>query len=343
MGIGVAVRWRAALGTARQPETREQAGRGGARRVPHNVAMPRVSVLLTCYNHLAYLPTALASVRAQTFRDFEVLVLDDGSTDGSREWLTANAGDDVRLIFNKANLGTYGTLNVGLQAAQGELLAILNDDDVWHPAKLERQVALLDANPSVGLVHTDGCFLDGEGKVVEGAPLGFRFPRFETGDILLGLVYENKIIASAALARRACFDEVGPFNEAYFGSGDWEMWFRIAERYEVGFVPERLTDYRVHGTNASHKLDRIWKDDQRLREWMAPRLEGLTGRFAEAEVRAARAHNFAALGTVRTLNGDPRGGRAAFAASLRLNPRRFKSALRWAATFLPRRAFWRLR
>lgn len=301
--------------------------------------MPRVTVLLTCYNHVRYLPAALDGVRAQTYRDFEVIALDDGSADGSREWLAEQT--DIRTIFNARNLGTYGALNVGLREARGEFVAVLNDDDVWLPGKLERQVALLDAHPDVALVHTGGYFIDGEGNQTEGNPLGFRFPTFETGDLFEGLIYENKIIASAALARTAVLRELGGFNEAYFGSGDWEMWFRVAEKYPVGFVPEPLTLYRVHGANASHKLDRIWRDDQKLREWMSPRIEArLPG---NPSLKKALAFNYAALGTVRTLNGDPAGGRQAYAASLRLDPTRWKSALRYAATFLPRSSFRKLR
>jgi glycosyltransferase involved in cell wall biosynthesis len=302
--------------------------------------MPRVSVLLTCFNHLAYLPAAVNSVRAQTYTDWELIALDDGSTDGSREWLGGQTG--INTVLNQANLGTYGTLNVGLNTAQGEFIAILNDDDLWAPEKLARQVELLDRQPDVGLVHTGGHFIDGEGKRTDGNPLGFAFPTFETGDILLGLVYENKIIASAATARRACFDRVGVFNPHYFGSGDWEMWFRVAEKYLVGYADGPLTMYRVHGANASHKLDRIWRDDQMLREWMAPRLNELDERFGPDEIRRAKAFNQAALGTVRTLNGDPPGGRSAYLQSIRLSPLRWKSYARYLASFLPRDAFRRL-
>jgi glycosyltransferase involved in cell wall biosynthesis len=295
--------------------------------------MPRVSVLLTCYNHFAYLPQALESVRAQTFTDLEVIALDDGSSDGSREWLAGQPG--IQYVFNSENLGTYATLNVGLERASGELIAVLNDDDVWAPTKLSKQIELLDASPRVGLVHTGGYFIDGSGNRTEGNPLGFRFPTFETGDILLGLVYENKIIASAALARRSCFDRLGGFDPSYFGSGDWQMWFRIAEEYYAGFVDEPLTMYRVHGGNASHKLERIWRDDQMLREWMLPRLDRLDMRFSPSEARAAKAFNWAALGTVRSLNGDAKGARSAFGASIGLAPGRLKSYLRWVTTFLP--------
>ena len=302
--------------------------------------MPRVSILLTCYNHIKYLPPCLEGVRNQTFTDFEILAIDDGSTDGTREWLSQQP--DIRCIFNETNLGTYETLNVGLAEAKGELIAVLNDDDLWEPTKLQRQIEVLDSHPKVGLVHTGGTFIDGQGNRIEGNPLGFAFPRFETGDILLGLVYENKIIASAALARRVCFDQVGKFNSAYFGSGDWEMWFRIAEKFDVGYVDEPLTHYRVHGANASHKLEKIWRDDEALRDWIAPRIKDLGSRFPSSDAQKAQAFNFAALGTVRTLNGNSQQGRQAYAQSIRLDRVRWKSYLRYAATFLPSKVFRKL-
>lgn len=298
--------------------------------------MPRVSILLTCYNHLAFLPAALDSVRSQTFKDLEIIALDDGSIDGSRKWLSKQPDID-KLVFNVQNLGTYATLNVGLKQATGEFIAILNDDDVWAPTKLERQIELLERHPKVGLVHTDGTFIDGNGKPFEGSPLGFTFPRTETGDVLLALLDANKIIASAVLARRECFDRLGHFNEKYFGSGDWEMWLRISEKYEVGYVSQPLTFYRVHGANASHKLERIWQDDEMLRDWIVERSSNYEGRFAKGILDKALAHNWACLGTVRALNGKPNLAREAYVESLKLNPKRFKSALRWATTFLPRK------
>lgn len=303
--------------------------------------MPRVSILLTCYNHINYLPAAIDGIFSQTFTDFEVIALDDGSSDGTREWLSQCA-HPIKRVFNETNKGTYGTLNVGLELATGEFIAVLNDDDVWLPQKLEKQVALLDANPKVGLVHTDGDFIDGNDQVIPGSPLGFEFPRFETGDILLGLIGANKIIASAALARRQCFDELGGFNEEYFGSGDWEMWYRIAEKWEVGFVPEMLTRYRVHGANASHKLDKIWLDDQKLREWIAERIPSYQGRFSEQDIKQAEAHNWACLGTVQTLNGNPVQGRQSYKKSLQADPKRWKSRVRILASYFPKSVFRKL-
>ncbi len=290
-----------------------------------------VSVILTCYNHLAYLPDALDSIRHQTHAPLEIIAIDDGSTDGTRDWLAEN-GRDCRVILNETNLGTYGSLNRALAACRGDAIAILNDDDTWAPRKLEAQIAHLERHPETGLVHTDGGFIGAHGEPLPGTPLGFDFPRTETGDQFLALLYQNKIIASATLVRRACFEEVGEFDPAYFGSGDWDMWLRIAWKYAIGFVDEPLTFYRWHGENASKKLDRIWADDERLRSAIIAMEPEIVARYGPAS-RGALAHNSACLGTVRQLNGNPAGARRAYLESLRRQPSRFKSALRWLLTW----------
>jgi glycosyltransferase involved in cell wall biosynthesis len=305
--------------------------------------MPTVSILLTCFNHIRYLPDAVAGIKSQTFTDYEIIAIDDGSTDGSREWLTANLSE-AQLIFNEKNLGTYASLNVALAAATGDYIAILNDDDLWAPEKLQKQLDLFGTHPEVGLVHTDGHFVDGEGQRMQGSPLGFEFPRTETGHILTSLLYQNKIIASAVLVKRECFDKVGVFNPEYFGSGDWEMWLRIAEHYQIGFVAEPLTFYRVHGENASHKLERIWKDDEKLREWIRTKYADYAyGGFEAYNLKRAMAHNEACLGTVKVLNGKTEEGREAYRNSIKLEPTRFKSHLRLWATYLPASVFRKLK
>jgi glycosyltransferase involved in cell wall biosynthesis len=308
--------------------------------------MPRVSVLLTCYNHLEYLPACVEGLLAQTMGDFEVVALDDGSADGTRDWLRANLGADprVRLEFNSQNLGTYGTLNRGLELATARYVAILNDDDVWLPEKLDRQVADLEANPRAALSHTGGWFIDGQGARIEGAPLGFPFPRTPGGDVYALLIGYNKIIASSALFRRDVVAETGPFDAGFYGCGDWHMWLRIAERHEVEYVDEPLTLYRIHGENACLDVDRMNRDSLLIRKWLSGRVPSLASRLRhDRELRAAFVHNWACLGTELVWAGEAAEGRRAYLESLRLQPTRFKSLLRLAASFLPRRAFRALR
>ena len=301
--------------------------------------MPRVSILLTCYNHIAYLPEAWRSIQSQTFRDFEVIAIDDGSTDGTRDWLRENAHDAI-LVFNDDNLGTYGSLNRALEEAKGEFVAVFNDDDLWAPEKLAEQIALFEKFPEMGLVHTNGHFIDGKSQRFEGEPLGFSFPRTQNGDIAIALIYANKIIASAVLAKTALLRELGGFDPAYFGSGDWHRWMRVALKAPVGYVDKPLTSYRVHGENASHKLERIWRDDQRLREWLRTMSSELQSHAESIEAwHRAEAHNEACLGTVYKLNGFSKAARQAYAKSMKLQPKRWKTYLRWIATFLPKSWF----
>jgi glycosyltransferase involved in cell wall biosynthesis len=307
--------------------------------------LKRVSVLLTCYNHLKHLPAALDGILGQTFSDYEVLALDDGSTDGSREWLKEREAEgQLRCIFNETNLGTYATLNVGLAEAKGQFIAVLNDDDLWAPEKLARQVDMMDENPKIGLVHTGGWFIGDDGeRLSDPRPLGFEFPRTHTGDVLALEILYNHIIASSVLARRECFDSCGPFDPSFFGSGDWQMWLRIAQKFEIGYLDEPLTFYRIHAQNASHQRDRINEDDARIRAWIASWQAQFSDRIAaEPELHAAFAHNWACLGTERTWAGNPREGRAAYRQAIKMKPMRLKSYARWLASFLPTPLFRRL-
>lgn len=304
--------------------------------------MPKVSILLTCFNHFDYLAKAVASIRSQTFRDYEVLALDDGSTDGSREWIAEQR--DLVPVFQAENLGTYGNLNVGLERAGGEYVAILNDDDYWAPTKLEMQVATLDVHPKAGLVHTSGWFVDNGGNRVDGAPIGYPWPEASSGQILHELAAKNCIITSSAMFRRSLVTEIGAFDPQFWGCGDWHMWLRVAEVSEIIRLPDHLTFYRIHGGMASHAVAKMDDDSRRIREWLAERWPSYEGRFgATAELTAAKAHNLACLGTERMWVGDVSGGRKAYWESLKVNPFRLKSALRLALSWLPLRAFRTLR
>lgn len=301
--------------------------------------MPKVSVLLTCYNHFAYVVEAVDSIRGQTFRDLEIIAVDDGSTDGTREWLAAQS--DIRCILNEANLGTYASLNAGLANAQGEFIAILNDDDRWAPRKLELQVEAMSraSERPIGIVHTGGGFIDEAGAPTDRNPYGFSYPTLRDGRPLPELAYANRIIVSAVLIRAAAFEQVGNFNEAYFGSGDWEMWIRIGEAFDAAYVDEPLTFYRIHSGNASQSQSRVWQDDECIRLWLEARIPKW-GLSASAE-REVLAHNAACLGTVRMLRSHPKDARKSYALAIRRKPRRWKSYLRWLLTFLPAKAFRR--
>jgi len=253
-----------------------------------------VSVIIPTYNHAAFLPEALESVFAQTCSPLEVIVVDDGSTDETAEVLRVYERR-IRVI-SQPNRGVAAARNAGAAVASGELLAFLDADDAWLPAKLERQVARFDGEPEIGLVHCGVAEVDGQG-----GQLRARLDGMEGWVSTEMLLFRRGVIlggGSAAVIRRATFVQAGGFDEVLSTSADWDLYYRIGHRYPVGFVPEVLVRYRIHSGNMHKNLDVMRRDLlgayakvfseqdpelQRLRRWAYGRLHAmLAGSFFQA-------------------------------------------------------------
>lgn len=211
--------------------------------------MVKVSVIIPTYNALAYLPQTIDSVRQQTFSDWEILLVDDGSTDGTAAWAEALGEPRLRYL-SQPNQGCATARNRGLDHAQGEYVAFLDSDDLWHPTKLARQVAYLDSHPERGWVHTWVLNTDAEGRLTQhllASDLeGFVWPQ---------IAEENLVFCgSSPLLRRSCFETVGQFDPALKSAEDWDMWVRIATRYSLGVIREPLTFYRQRPSSKSNRL-----------------------------------------------------------------------------------------
>ncbi len=126
-------------------------------------ATPKVSVVIPAYNAMTYLPETITSVLQQTYTDFEVVVVNDGSTDKIEEWIVQISDPRIKLV-SQANLGLAGARNTGIRESQGKYLAFLDADDLWEPTKLEKQVKILEKNPEVGLVYTWVTYIDETGQ-----------------------------------------------------------------------------------------------------------------------------------------------------------------------------------
>lgn len=304
--------------------------------------MARVSILLTSYNHIAFLEQAVRSVYGQTFTDWELIILDDGSTDGSREWLAEHAAD-ARLYFSESNLGTYGLLNKGIELASGEFVAILNDDDLWMPEKLERQIALFDQHTKLGLVGALGHFIDDTGATVEGF-LGDVFSPLEPGDALARLILANLFVTSSAVFRRDALGADTRFDPGFYGVGDYDLWLRIAESWWCAKAEGDLVAYRFHGAQASKQEAKMVAETQGIEERLYERRdELLKSRPGNSELIAALALLCSRVGTQRMWRGDRDGARRAYRSSLELAQDRAKTKLRLALTFLPPALFRLLR
>lgn len=199
---------------------------------------------------MAYLPETVTSVLAQSFRDFELIIVDDGSSDDVAAWAATLTDPRVRFV-SQANRGIPGARNTGVAQAEGEYIAFLDGDDLWNPLKLEKQVAALDRHPDVGLVHTHVELID-----EFGVRLGRSVNMNVGGDALAPILVSNFIgTGSAPMVRRRCFRELGPFytHPSIAWCDDWDMWVRIAARYRFAIVREPLTLYRIHKRGASTK------------------------------------------------------------------------------------------
>lgn len=195
--------------------------------------MPLVSVVIPTYNRVSVLERAIRSVLGQTFRDFELVVVDDGSTDATPE-LLARFDGKLRPVFQE-NRGVAAARNTGIGLSRGELLAFLDSDDEWLPHKLERQVALFDPTRKAFVCHTDEIWLR-QGKRVLQKPTH----RKQGGRFFERALERCLISPSSVMISRSLLDDVGWFDEELPAAEDYDLWLRVTAFHAVDFVPEQL-------------------------------------------------------------------------------------------------------
>ncbi|MCX8053138.1 MAG: glycosyltransferase [Armatimonadetes bacterium] len=212
-------------------------------------------------DHKAYLAEALESVSAQTYRETELVIVDDSSP---IEILPIVESIDnlppTRILRNAANLRHAESRNVGIQAANGELIAFLDHDDVWLPEKLERQIRVLNENPDVAMVF---CDVEVFGRCVPNFYIDQKTVP-ERPSLIWLLTRSNCVItASAVLARKQAIFDIGFFNSRYSICDDYDAWVKILARAPIVHLSETLVRYRLHAHNVSYSVDRL-KDNRLL-------------------------------------------------------------------------------
>jgi len=208
--------------------------------------MPLVSVVIPVYNGEQYLADAIQSVRDQTYQNFEVIVVDDGSTDGSAE-VAQRLGEAIRYV-HQANGGVCKARNTGIAVARGDYLSFLDQDDLWLPDKLATQVAYLDSDPEVGAVYCQ-CQVIENGEV-RATPYYYYGP---VKDDVVGVMRGPCLLMTATMFRREVLRSVGGFDETFFGAGteDIDLTLRLKSVAQIAYIPQTLARYRVHSTNSS--------------------------------------------------------------------------------------------
>lgn len=207
--------------------------------------MPKISVCIPTYNRAALLKECLASLVRQTFRDVEIIVSDNCSTDDTQAVIAACADPRLRSYRNDTNIGPYPNLNRLLELAQGEYVCILHDDDLYAPEFLEREARMLDEHPRAGMVHCAVREVDEQGRqrqVVRAYPTTRildgkqEFVRYLQG---------HNVCCSSVMARRTVYRDAGPFDARYL-TADFLMWMKLALRGDVAYIADPLLDMRVH-------------------------------------------------------------------------------------------------
>ncbi len=233
---------------------------------------PRVSIVIATHDQGRWLARAIESVRAQTFVDWELAVVDDGSTDDTAAVVEPFLADDRIHYLPGARAERSLARNRGIAATRGELVAFLDADDLWLPEKLARQVACLDTHPHAGLCYTTARFVDTEERRLPDR----KPPEPLPARALPRLIRGNVLVLASVMVRRTVLDRVGGFAPLpVYGCEDWDLWLRVARVADVVGVDDELTLYRRHGASTDPQqllasalavIDRFYADAAASRE-----------------------------------------------------------------------------
>ncbi|MFI5324415.1 MAG: glycosyltransferase family 2 protein, partial [Thermodesulfobacteriota bacterium] len=209
--------------------------------------MPHVSVIIPTHNRANLLKKSVTSVLSQSYRDFELLVIDDCSTDNTSEVMANITDKRVSYKKNTSNEGIPTTRNIALSYTNGKYIAFLDDDDEWMPDKLEKQLNIMEnSSTSLGCVYTGRNLIYTDDKSLNQTIV----PQYRK-KILKELLLDNFINTSTTLLRAACFEKVGMFDESIPFAEDYDMWIRIAQDYEFDVVMSPLINWRIHRNSIS--------------------------------------------------------------------------------------------
>jgi glycosyltransferase involved in cell wall biosynthesis len=218
--------------------------------------MVDVSVIITCYNYGRYLTEAIDSVLKQTYRNYEVIIINDGSTDNSDDIINSYVIQSNKIRYYKQNnQGQARAKNKGIQMSLGKYVAFLDADDIWKNDIIEKRL-LLFKDENVGVVFTKADYIDRTSKRVK-LKLSGKYLVPSRGNVTKKLIFDNFVPFSSAMVRNECFFTIGMFDEKLEMAIDWDLWLRISTKYQFDFVGEHLLLYRVgHEGQLSRNIEK---------------------------------------------------------------------------------------
>lgn len=273
--------------------------------------MGKVSIIIPTFNRRDYITIALDSVRVQTYKDYEIIIIDDGSSDDTKEVLKPYQ-ENVRYFYQD-NRGIPATRNKGIREAKGDFIAFLDSDDHWLPEKLERQIECFSKHPHYGMVATRCLCTTPEGKFLKKNRPG------KSGWILTDLFKANFIRTSSAMIKKECLEEIGLFDESLPECEEYDLWLRIAKQYPIGFIDEPLTVYTDNPQGVS--TDSLAGRLQRLKVLEKDYLKEC---IPQALYRKRLASNYHYVGRHYLKQGEKREGKKYLKHAITLDPLNLK-------------------
>lgn len=209
---------------------------------------PKVTVLMSVYNGEKYLQEAIDSILGQTFKDFEFLIINDGSTDKTGEILESYNDPRIKIIDNKKNIGLTKSLNIGLRKAKGEYIARQDADDISMPERLKEEVVFLEMHQDYAVVGTFAKIINENSEIL-------YFLERPVEDLKIREVFkkDNCIIHGSSMIRRVCLSDTGFYNELMIRSQDYELWLRLSKKYRLANIGKYLYMWRKHCENIEAK------------------------------------------------------------------------------------------
>jgi glycosyltransferase involved in cell wall biosynthesis len=294
--------------------------------------MPTVTVVIPVYNGERYIREALESVFAQTFRDYEVLCINDGSTDRSAA-LLMSYGERVRVVHQE-NAGQSAARNAGVALARGEYIAFLDQDDRWYRSKLEQQVAVLASASNVVLVHCNYDQVDAEGRMLQ-AGAGLVERALALASPLGLLIGDALILPSAMCVRRDALQRVGGFDAELRGFEDFDLMARLKPQGRFVLVHESRMAHRLHGEGCTRAGGiRIMRSRERFLIRMRELCVG--DQAMEALINDMLADCYSDWGIHEVRSGNRQEGRAKLVRALHYNPTKMRTYSRLLRASLPR-------
>ncbi|NQT82438.1 glycosyltransferase [bacterium] len=275
---------------------------------------PTVSVVISTYNYGRFLAEAIDSVLAQTYKDYEIIVVDDGSTDNTREVVQPYTDLPNFIYHVKPNGGQPSALNKGIQLSRGRFIAFLDADDKWLPEKLERQMPLFEGRPQVGVVYCRRALFNEERVIGDHYSKPLR-----SGMVINWLLVDNFVPFASSIVRKECFEKAGPFDPKMKRCNDYDLWLRIALHYEFDFVDEPLHLYREGHVRMSSDGMAMIRGAFRVQRKFLRHCE-CPHMIKRSAVRAATSDKYWLLGRLYVEEGRKGKGRLAFLHALRYSP-----------------------